>query len=74
MMGTTTVAAEHTVHRTRLGDLTIVRDGDALTGLYKSKVVRAPARYSSSCRRASSNPRKRFLLDLEQAARVPGLW
>jgi methylated-DNA-[protein]-cysteine S-methyltransferase len=26
--------AEHTVHGTRLGDLTIVRDGDALTGLY----------------------------------------
>jgi methylated-DNA-[protein]-cysteine S-methyltransferase len=34
MTGTATTTAEHTVHRTSLGDLTIVRDGDALTGLY----------------------------------------
>ena len=34
MTDTATVTAEQTVHRTRLGDLTIVRDGDALTGLY----------------------------------------
>jgi len=34
MTDTATVTAEHTVHRTRLGDLTIVREGDALTGLY----------------------------------------
>src|SRR5271166_2784040 len=34
MMDNATVTAEHTVHPTRLGDLTIVRDGDALTGLY----------------------------------------
>ena len=29
-----TMTAMHTVIRTRLGDLTLVRDGDALTGLY----------------------------------------
>jgi methylated-DNA-[protein]-cysteine S-methyltransferase len=34
MTDTATVTAEHTVHHTRLGDLTIVRDGGALTGLY----------------------------------------
>jgi methylated-DNA-[protein]-cysteine S-methyltransferase len=34
MTDTAALTAEHTVHRTRLGDLTIVRDGDALTGLY----------------------------------------
>jgi len=28
------LTAEHMVHPTRLGDLTIVRDGNALTGLY----------------------------------------
>ena len=34
MTDTAALTAEHTVHGTRLGDLTIVRDGDALTGLY----------------------------------------
>jgi methylated-DNA-[protein]-cysteine S-methyltransferase len=32
--GTGTVTAEHTVLATRLGDLTLVRDGARLTGLY----------------------------------------
>ncbi len=34
MTDTETVTAEHTVLSTRLGDLTIVRDDDHLTGLY----------------------------------------
>ena len=34
MTDTATTTAEHTVHGTRLGDLTIVRDGDWLAGLY----------------------------------------
>ena len=34
MTDTAALTAEHTVHGTRLGDLTIVRDGGALTGLY----------------------------------------
>lgn len=34
MTDTDTMTAEHTVHATRLGDLTIVREGDSLTGLY----------------------------------------
>jgi methylated-DNA-[protein]-cysteine S-methyltransferase len=34
MTDTAALTAEHTVHGTGLGDLTIVRDGDALTGLY----------------------------------------
>ena len=40
MTDTATMTAEHTVHHTRLGDLTIVRDGGALTGLY-SRIVGA---------------------------------
>ena len=34
MTDTAALTAEHTVHGTWLGDLTIVREGDALTGLY----------------------------------------
>lgn len=34
MTGTATTTAEHTVHRTPLGDLTIVRDAGRLVGLY----------------------------------------
>ena len=34
MTDTAVLTAEHTVHGTWLGDLTIVRDGGALTGLY----------------------------------------
>ena len=44
MTDTAALTAEHTVHGTRLGDLTIVRDGDALTGLYSRTTGTGPAR------------------------------